>query len=44
MEAQKVFVELGDVALLQRLDWSEFIRQRRGRGDLAHLDNVHHPV
>ena len=33
-----------DVALLERLGWTEFIRQRRCRGDLAHLDNVHHPA
>ena len=33
-----------DVALLQQLGWTEFIRQRRGRGDLAHLHNVHHPA
>jgi hypothetical protein len=48
-EAQKPSVELGeyidrDVALLQRLGWKEFIRQRRDGGDLAHLDNVHHPA
>ena len=47
MEAQKVPVELSeyierDVALLQRLGWTEFTRQRHRRSNLAHLHNVHH--
>ena len=33
-----------DVALLQRLDWTEFIRQCRDISDLAHFENVHHPA
>ena len=42
-------VELGeyierDVALLQRLGWTEFTRQSCRRGELAHLHNVHHPT
>ena len=49
MESQEVPVELGeyierDVALLQQLGWTEFIRQRHRRGNLAHLHNVHHPA
>ena len=49
MEAQKMPIEPGeyitrDVALLRQLGWMEFIHQRHGRGNLAHLHNVHHPV
>ena len=49
MEAQKVPVKLGeyiekDVDLLQQLGWMEFIHQHHGRGNLAQLNNVHHPA
>ena len=49
LEAQTIPTELGeyidrDVTLLKRLGWTEFIRQRRGQGDFASLDNVHHPA
>jgi len=33
-----------DVALLKRLGWTEFIRQRRCKGNIATLDDVHHPA
>ena len=49
IEAQKMPAELGeyierDIALLQRLGWMEFIHQCSGRGNLAHLHNVHPPA
>jgi hypothetical protein len=31
-----------DVELLQRLGWTKFVKLRRGKGDFASLDNVHH--
>ena len=33
-----------DVHLLSRLGWQEFVRLRRGRGDIASLDAIKHPA
>ena len=33
-----------DAEAVTRLGWTEFVRQRRGRGDFAYLSEVEHPV
>lgn len=47
--AQQLPAELGkyverDLALLQKLGWQEFVRQRRGLGDFTSLDRLRHPA
>ena len=42
-------VELGeliqrDVELLSQLGWQKFVKQRRGDGDIASLNNINHPA
>ena len=33
-----------DVALVKELGWEEFVRKRRGRGDLTEMKGVIHPA
>ena len=33
-----------DVELVGRLGWEEFVKERRGRGDLTEMNGVHHPA
>ena len=45
----KVPVELGeliqrDMALVERDGWDKFVRERRGRGDLAEVKELDHPA
>eukprot|EP00956_Cyclotella_meneghiniana_P017972 scaffold29676_cov59-Cyclotella_meneghiniana.AAC.1 len=42
-------VELGeliqrDVELLSQVGWQKFVKQRRGDGDIASLNNINHPA
>ena len=33
-----------DVAAVRKLGWEEFVRERRGKGDLADMSSIHHPA